>query len=65
MAATTYNGWFIGAGAEAMLPWFPGLSLKSEYRFAADHPHRAGLPLWRALRRSDVTTQKNRIRRDR
>ena len=34
LAATTYNGWFIGAGAEAMVPWFPGLSLKSEYRFA-------------------------------
>ncbi len=34
LAATTYNGWFIGGGAEAMLPWFPGLSLKSEYRFA-------------------------------
>jgi outer membrane immunogenic protein len=34
MAAQTYNGWFIGGGAEAMLPWFPGLSVKSEYRFA-------------------------------
>jgi outer membrane immunogenic protein len=34
MLATTYNGWFIGGGAEAMIPWFPGLSLKSEYRFA-------------------------------
>jgi outer membrane immunogenic protein len=34
LPATTYNGWFIGGGAEAMIPWFPGLSVKSEYRFA-------------------------------
>ena len=34
LAATTYNGWFIGGGVEAMIPWFNGLSLKSEYRFA-------------------------------
>jgi outer membrane immunogenic protein len=34
MPATTYNGWFIGGGAEAMIPWVRGLSLKSEYRFA-------------------------------
>ncbi|HET8544877.1 MAG TPA: hypothetical protein VFL68_10250 [Pseudolabrys sp.] len=34
MPATTYNGWFVGGGAEAMIPWFRGLSLKSEYRFA-------------------------------
>jgi outer membrane immunogenic protein len=34
VAAQTYNGWFIGGGAEAMVPWFPGLSVKSEYRFA-------------------------------
>jgi len=34
MPATTYNGWFIGGGAEAMVPWVRGLSVKSEYRFA-------------------------------
>ena len=34
MAAQTYDGWFIGGGTEVMLPWFPGLSVKSEYRFA-------------------------------
>jgi outer membrane immunogenic protein len=34
MAAQTFNGWFVSAGAEARLPWFPGLSVKSEYRFA-------------------------------
>jgi opacity protein-like surface antigen len=34
LPATTFNGWFIGGGAEAMLPWFRGLSVKSEYRFA-------------------------------
>jgi outer membrane immunogenic protein len=34
LPATTYDGWFIGGGAEAMIPWFRGLSLKSEYRFA-------------------------------
>ena len=34
LPAQTYNGWFIGGGVEAMIPWFRGLSLKSEYRFA-------------------------------
>jgi outer membrane immunogenic protein len=34
MAAQTFNGWFVSAGAEARLSWFPGLSVKSEYRFA-------------------------------
>jgi opacity protein-like surface antigen len=34
MAPQTYNGWFVSAGAEARLSWFPGLSVKSEYRFA-------------------------------
>jgi outer membrane immunogenic protein len=34
LPAETYNGWFIGGGAEATLPWFPGFSVKSEYRLA-------------------------------
>lgn len=34
LAAQTYSGWFIGAGAELVVPWFPGLSVRSEYRFA-------------------------------
>ena len=34
LPATTFNGWFIGGGVEAMVPWIPGVSLKSEYRFA-------------------------------
>jgi outer membrane immunogenic protein len=28
------NGWFIGGGYEYQLPWFHGLSWKTEYRFA-------------------------------
>jgi outer membrane immunogenic protein len=30
----TYNGWFIGGGTEYRLPWFQGLTWKTEYRFA-------------------------------
>jgi outer membrane immunogenic protein len=33
-AAQTYNGFFIGGGAEYQLGWFPGLFWKTEYRFA-------------------------------
>jgi outer membrane immunogenic protein len=28
------NGWFIGSGYEYALPWFPGLTWKTEYRFS-------------------------------
>ncbi|HET9718304.1 MAG TPA: autotransporter domain-containing protein [Pseudolabrys sp.] len=34
LPAQTYSGWFIGGGAETMVPWFPGFSVRSEYRFA-------------------------------
>ena len=30
----TYDGWFLGSGYEYQLGWFPGLSWKTEYRFA-------------------------------
>lgn len=30
----TYSGWFIGSGYEYVLGWFPGLTWKTEYRFA-------------------------------
>jgi outer membrane immunogenic protein len=30
----TYAGWFIGSGYEYALAWFPGLTWKTEYRFA-------------------------------
>jgi outer membrane immunogenic protein len=32
LGSQTFNGWFLGGGIETML--FPGLSLKTEYRFA-------------------------------
>jgi outer membrane immunogenic protein len=30
----TYSGWFIGGGTEYRLPWWHGLSWKTEYRFS-------------------------------
>jgi outer membrane immunogenic protein len=30
----TYSGWFIGSGYEYAMIWFPGLTWKTEYRFA-------------------------------
>jgi outer membrane immunogenic protein len=33
-AAQTYDGFFIGGGAEYQLGWFPGLFWKTEYRYA-------------------------------
>ena len=32
--AHSYTGWFIGSGFEYGLSWFPGLFLKTEYRYA-------------------------------
>jgi outer membrane immunogenic protein len=34
IAAHTYRGWFIGSGYEYAVGWFPGLTWKTEYRFA-------------------------------
>ena len=34
IAENTYNGWFLGSGYEYKLDWMPGLSWKTEYRFA-------------------------------
>lgn len=34
LAKTTYSGWFIGSGYEYAFGWFPGLTWKTEYRFA-------------------------------
>lgn len=34
VAKHTYSGWFVGAGYEYGLAWFPGLFWKTEYRFA-------------------------------
>jgi outer membrane immunogenic protein len=31
---TDFNGWFIGGGHEYRLPWFQGLTWKTEYRFS-------------------------------
>jgi outer membrane immunogenic protein len=30
----TYNGWFLGGGLEYQIPWFRGLSSRTEYRVA-------------------------------
>jgi outer membrane immunogenic protein len=30
----TYDGWFLGGGTEYRLPWWQGLTWKTEYRFA-------------------------------
>jgi outer membrane immunogenic protein len=30
----TYDGWFVGTGYEYYIGWFPGLTWKTEYRFA-------------------------------
>jgi outer membrane immunogenic protein len=30
----TYTGWFLGSGYEYRLPWFSGLTWKTEYRFS-------------------------------
>jgi outer membrane immunogenic protein len=30
----TYDGWFVGTGYEYAIGWFPGLTWKTEYRFA-------------------------------
>jgi outer membrane immunogenic protein len=30
----TYRGWFVGTGYEYAIAWFPGLTWKTEYRFA-------------------------------
>ena len=35
IAAHTYRGWFVGAGYEYALGWFPGLNWKTEYRYAS------------------------------
>ncbi|MGA7073805.1 outer membrane protein [Bradyrhizobium sp.] len=32
---TNNNGWFVGGGTEYALPWFNGLFLRSEYRYAS------------------------------
>lgn len=32
---TNNNGWFVGGGTEYLLPWFNGLFLRSEYRYAS------------------------------
>jgi outer membrane immunogenic protein len=34
LASQTYSGWFIGSGYEYAFGWFPGLTWKTEYRFA-------------------------------
>jgi len=34
LPATTYNGWFIGAGYEYRLPWWQNLTWKTEYRYS-------------------------------
>jgi len=34
IGAHTYSGWFVGAGYEYRLDWFPGLFWKTEYRYA-------------------------------
>ena len=34
LASQTYSGWFIGSGYEYAIAWFPGLTWKTEYRFA-------------------------------
>jgi outer membrane immunogenic protein len=34
MVKHTYDGYFIGSGYEYQLSWFPGLTWKTEYRFA-------------------------------
>jgi outer membrane immunogenic protein len=34
LAKHTYSGWFLGSGYEYQLGWFPGLTWKTEYRFA-------------------------------
>jgi len=43
MGAHTYNGWFVGGGAEYLLGFMPGLSWRTEFRFAqyqaADVPY--------------------------
>ncbi|MGA7718520.1 MAG: hypothetical protein WCB33_21705 [Bradyrhizobium sp.] len=33
------NGWFVGGGTEYALPWFNGLFLRSEYRYASYGNH--------------------------
>jgi outer membrane immunogenic protein len=38
IAATTYNGWFIGSGYEYAVGWVPGIFWKTEYRFADYSP---------------------------
>jgi outer membrane immunogenic protein len=32
--AHTYHGWFVGSGYEYAIGWLPGLTWKTEYRFA-------------------------------
>jgi opacity protein-like surface antigen len=34
IAAHTYSGWFLGSGYEYAVGWLPGLTWKTEYRFA-------------------------------
>jgi hypothetical protein len=34
LSAQTYNGWFLGGGLEYQIPWFRGLSSRTEYRVA-------------------------------
>jgi outer membrane immunogenic protein len=35
LASNTYTGWFIGGGTEYALDWFPGLFLRTDYRYSA------------------------------
>jgi outer membrane immunogenic protein len=35
LPAQTYQGWFIGAGTEYAVGWWPGLFLKTEYRYSS------------------------------
>jgi len=34
LPAQTHNGWFLGGGLEYQIPWFRGLSSRTEYRVA-------------------------------
>jgi outer membrane immunogenic protein len=35
MGAQTFNGWFLGGGTEVAMPSWPGLTWKTEYRYAS------------------------------
>jgi hypothetical protein len=34
LTSNTYTGWFIGSGVEYALDWFPGLFLRTDYRYS-------------------------------